>query len=284
MNNKLQNYKINYYSQFILSLFSELEMNINSDKPNHRNFCYVASNTKIPDLEYMNKAKKLFLLHNTTQEDQIYAKYICTNCSTRKSPVAKKDQENPHYRCIKSGCCPLPFHWNMCETCIQNRYFPVKVDDAKRKLDAHKFQRVFSKLPEDIQHLICEYVPTVFAFTRISSRLFHRSRELGRHLHNQSNKTMANIHGALICIDFAEKRTRTSLTNKHKYIREKTMELYEYLSDAHCSTIICDEDFWRLRINEGLRLLLRRNEILEHIKKLLCPTDIRKYFAPVSEN
>jgi hypothetical protein len=150
-------------------------------------------------------------------------------------------------------------------------------------MDAAKFQRTFSRLPEDIQNRISEYIPTAFALARISGRLFlektfrNGSREIERHLQNQSKKTMMNIHGALICIGFAENLSRTSLTDKHKYIRLKTREFYEYLSNAHRSTIICDEDFWRLRIHEGIRLLLRRNEILGHIKKLLCPSDIRQY-------
>lgn len=260
-------------------------MNLNSNKPNHRNFCYVVSRTTIPDLEYMQNLKKQTLLQNANPDDLIYAKYICANCSIRKTPVAKKDPANPHYGCIKSGCCPLPFHWNLCSTCIQTQYFPMKVEDPKRKIDAAKFQQVFSKLPEDIQNLICEYVPTVFAFTRISGRLFlerklrNGNRDLENHFRNKSKKTMSNIHGALICVDFAKKLSKTSLENKHKHIREKTRELYEYLSEAHRSTIVCEEDFWRLRTNEGVCYLLKKNEMLEYIKKQLCPTDICKYFA-----
>lgn len=259
-------------------------MNLNSNKPNHRNFCYVKSRTTIPDLEYMQNKTKQILLQGANPDDQIYAKYICMNCSIRKMPIMKKDPANPHYGCIKRGCCPLPFHWNLCSTCIQNQHFSVKVDDAKRKMDAMKFQQVFSKLPEDIQNLICEYIPTVFSFTRISGRLFLERtlrsgiRDIVGHFHNQPNKTMSNIHGTLICANFAEKLSKTALKNKHKYIIEKTKELYEYLSDAHCSTIICDEDFWRLRIDKGVRALLKKNEILEYIKKQLCPSDIRKYF------
>jgi hypothetical protein len=152
-------------------------------------------------------------------------------------------------------------------------------------MDALNFQRTFSRLPEDIQHLIREYVPNIFAFTKASSRLYlektlrNGSRELSQHLKHQTNYVMTNVYGSLRCIYFAERLSRTSLEKKNKYIREKTQELYELLSDAHQTTIICDEDFWRFRINEGVRCLLRRCEIMQHIQKLLCPTDIRKYFV-----
>ena len=262
-------------------------MNLNSSKQNHINFCFIATNTIIPNYEYTNKPYRLFLLNNSPPNDSIYAKYICVNCSPRKRSVAKKDPSNPHFRCIER-CCTLPYHWNLCNDCIQNIYFPLKVEDPKRRKDALKFQQTFSRLPEDIQHFIREYIPNVFALTKVSSRLFlekqlkNGSRDLALHLKTQPKKVMQNIYGALICVDFAEKLTRTSLENKHKYIREKTKQLYEYLYDAHCSTLICDEDFWRLRINEGVRHLLKRCEIMEHIKKLLCPIDIRKFCVPIS--
>ena len=266
-------------------------MNLNCPNKQHRNFCYTVSNRYsipfIPDLEFMRKPQKLFLLENTTQFDTSYSKYICVNCSPRKRPVSEKDHTNPHFKCIKS-CCPLPYHWNLCESCIKNQHFPIKLNDAKRKMEAEQFQKTFSKLPEDIQRVIFEYVPTaVFAFTQISGKLFlektlgNGSRKLERNLSNQPNSVLHNVYGALICVDFAEKLSKTTLKNRNKYTCEMMKLFYNELCDSHKTLIICDEDFWQLRINEGVRQLLKRNEILQHIQKLLCPNDIRKYLLSV---
>ena len=263
-------------------------MNLNSNIKSHQHFVYVATNTFIPDFERTIKSDKL-RLSKSHPEDSIYAKYICINCSPRKMRIAKKEPSNPHFGCTKK-CCPLPYHWNLCESCIKNQHFPIKVNDEKRRMDALKFQQIFSKLPEDVQELIREYIPMVFAFVKISSRLFlektlrNGSRELSQLLRNLPSKVMMNLYGALVCVDFAKIIVRTTRENKRKYIRQMATEFYEYMTNTYRSTIICDEDYWKLRMNNGVRYLLKRSEILEHIKTILCPTDIRKYFIQMSES
>ena len=268
--------------------------NLNCKNTHRKNFCYVNNHSSnvtlfIPDWEYMTNPKKQHLLNTTVPNDAIYSKYICIHCSTRKRPVAKKDSTNEHYRCTKR-CCPLPYHWTLCETCIQIQHFPIKANDAKRKRDAELFQKTFSRLPEDVQNLIRDYIPTAFAFTRISSRLFlektlkNGSRKLERCLINQSDRVLENVHGTLRSIDFSEHLSRMSKKNKNDHIKKKTIELYESLSDTYRSTLICDEDFWRLRVKEGVRQFIKRGEMMEHVQKLLCPTDIRKYLLPTSHS
>lgn len=145
-------------------------MNFNA-KPK---YSYKRSTRCIPNLEFSSCDEKKHRIKTTNQNDPMYSEYICINCCYKKNPVAKKDETNPHFRCIKQ-CCPLPYHWTLCETCIDIQFKSPPVDDPKRKSDADKFRLTFSKLPDDIKRVIGEYLPVAFSFI------------------DESNKTMLSI-------------------------------------------------------------------------------------------
>jgi hypothetical protein len=97
---------------------------------------------------------------------------ICEKCHIKTRTLVEKDPSNPHYGCTEK-CCPLLYQWNMCTYCIQDTHFPVVQDEETRHAEVVTFQRVFSKLPEDTQHYISEYVPHIFAYVKSLNTLTH---------------------------------------------------------------------------------------------------------------
>ena len=63
--------------------------------------------------------------------------------------------------------------WNVCDHCLvvtRTNFHPVKYPE--RQVEHLKFQSVFSRLPDDIQRYIGEFVPRVFSYVKMSGRLF----------------------------------------------------------------------------------------------------------------
>jgi hypothetical protein len=234
---------------------------------NATNKCaYKRSNTPIPEVEHVLSDEKKRRVKTTTSEDEMYSAYICVRCCYRKQPVVKKDPANPHYKCTRK-CCPLPYHWNMCQTCINIQYHTVKVNDPTRKSEAEKFQRIFSKLPEDIQRLVGEYIPGLFSFIRESSKTLrylksfaiphetyvHRPLcyETVEHLVNTRNifaKFIDNpkeiwrlIYNEL----FLKVPSCAGLQKNAINICEKVNRLLQYICESHLSYIIKENDYWK---------------------------------------
>jgi len=114
------------------------------------------------------------LLKKLGEEDQFTG--ICAKCSW-VGVLAKKNQHNSHYGCT-DYCCPLLHQWNVCDDCLaetRKEYRPVS-KSPERQVEVLKFQRVFSRLPDDVQRYIGEFVPRVFDFVKISGRLFRAAR------------------------------------------------------------------------------------------------------------
>ena len=92
---------------------------------------------------------------------------LCAKCGFDRRPLAKKHETSNHYGCTRS-CCPLIHQWNVCDYCLRESLNPMT--PAKRKADAERFRRVFSRLPEDMQRLVEEYVPQIFGMVRLCGR------------------------------------------------------------------------------------------------------------------
>jgi hypothetical protein len=102
------------------------------------------------------------------EEDQFTG--ICAKCSW-VGVLAKKNLHNSHYGCT-DYCCPLLHQWNVCDDCLaetRKKFNPIRYSDRH-------FQRVFSRLPDDVQRYIGEFVPHVFAFVKMSGQLFRAAR------------------------------------------------------------------------------------------------------------
>ena len=97
---------------------------------------------------------------------------LCSNCRIKTRNLVEKEPSNPHFGCTKE-CCPLLYQWNMCSYCIQDTHFPVIKDENSRHSEVVTFQNVFSKLPDDIQHYIGEYVPHMFSYLKSINQLIH---------------------------------------------------------------------------------------------------------------
>jgi hypothetical protein len=83
---------------------------------------------------------------------------ICSRCHSQTRTVAKKDAANPHYGCIDK-CCAMLYQWNMCTFCIQEKHFPFSEEP-----EVARFQRNVSRLPDDVQRYISEFVPDLFSY------------------------------------------------------------------------------------------------------------------------
>ena len=241
---------------------------------------------QLPELISMKRTEKILAIKTTNADSDLYQKCICTNCPSRQNMVAKKDLRNPHYRCVKK-CCPLPYHWNMCQNCIESIHLRVKTDDPKRLSDAATFQRVFSKLPEDLQKCVAEYVPDVFEFARCSGRLL-LDRKLG-----QNNKFILQLAGHmkqppdiwnLVCkalhkIHYDEGLGIATKSNSAEIeICQRLKKLYQSLYEAHLGHVITDQDLWDSR-GEVIRTFAKRLIVLGRIQQILRPATLHKYLV-----
>ena len=170
---------------------------------------------------------------------------VCKNCEMKCREVVLKSPTNPHYGCYED-CCPMLHQWDLCACCIETKYFPCEVDDPKRITDSERFQRVFSRLPDDIQRVVEEYVPQVFAFVKSSGLIrsfdkIQRGVRLPSAIWNQVREEMEmqNIHNP-----------EGGYTLK-RLSREKLLQIlrgeYKALYMVCRSHVIDDEDFWSHR-------------------------------------
>jgi len=173
---------------------------------------------------------------------------VCKNCERVGREVALKSPTNPHYGCYED-CCPMLHQWDLCACCIETKYFPCDVDDPKRITYSEKFQNVFSRLPEDIQRVVEEYVPQVFAFVKSSGRLLKNSSfekiqrgvRLPRFVWNQVSKEMETR--SIMNPDGGFKLKRLSREKLVQILRGEYKALYKVCR----SHVIDDEDFWSHR-------------------------------------
>lgn len=94
---------------------------------------------------------------------------MCGQCQTKVRPVERKQPGDAHYGCTKK-CCPLLHQWDMCKDCIVLVHFPTLLveDENRRRHKADQFRIVFSRLPDDLQRYVGEFVPQIFEFVRLT--------------------------------------------------------------------------------------------------------------------
>jgi len=214
---------------------------------------------------------------------------ICSHCELDRRTCAKKDPANPHYGCTKK-CCLMLHYWDMCSYCIEDRHpqVPVVQDEEKRHAqeftdsergskfeifrrndvgvssenEVIKFQRVFSKLPEDVQRYISEYVPQVFTFVTSINRLVRGHWNIERHLKlpksvwSQVQNEFANRYAVF---GFA---SRSSSRNQ---ICERTKDLYKRMYKAQYQQL-GEKDFWTHKPYTGVFYNRRFVDALEAVQ------------------
>jgi len=218
-----------------------------------------------------------FLLPRTKPEKQVILKRckeegkeenlnaICSHCKLARRACAKKDPANPHYGCTKK-CCLMLHYWDMCAYCIDARFpqAPVVEDPAKRHAEVVTFQRVFSKLPEDVQRYISEYVPQVFTFATSMNRLVRGNWNIERHLKlpkslwSQVQNELANRYAVF---GFTSRSSRDQIC-------ERTKDLYKRMYKAQYQPIV-EKDFWTHKPYAGVFYNNRLVNVLEAIQLIL---------------
>jgi hypothetical protein len=110
----------------------------------------------------LSKREKIAILRKCKKNDTAeILDAICSHCRSQTRTVVKKDTANPHYGCIEK-CCAMLYQWNMCAFCIQDTHFPVS--EETRNAEVARFQRNVSRLPDDVQRYISEFIPHVFYY------------------------------------------------------------------------------------------------------------------------
>jgi hypothetical protein len=190
---------------------------------------------------------------------------ICSHCEITRRTCAKKDAANPHYGCTKK-CCLMLHYWDMCSYCIEERYPPVQVveDPEKRHTEVVKFQRVFSKLPEDVQRYISEYVPQVFTYLGSINRLVRGNWNIERHLKlpksiwSQVQNELANQYAVF---GFTSRSSRNQIC-------ERTKDLYKRMYKSQYQQL-GEKDFWSHKPWTGVFYNTKLVDALEAVRTIL---------------
>lgn len=191
---------------------------------------------------------------------------VCSHCDINCRKCAKKDAANPHYGCTKK-CCPMLHYWDMCTICIQDMHPQVPVDDPeKRHAKVVTFQRVFSKLPEDIQHYISEYVPQVFTFVRSFGELIRGNGfgNIEKHLKLPKSvwsKVKNELNDRYVVLGLTSQSSR-------KQICEKTKDLYKRMYNTRYQQIV-EKDFWSHKPWSGVFYNMKLVNALESVHTIL---------------
>jgi hypothetical protein len=162
---------------------------------------------------------------------------FCSHCRLTHRKCAKKDITNPHYGCIEK-CCAMLHYWNMCTFCIQDTHYPVSEDPT----EVSRFQRGVSKLPDDVQRYISEFVPQVFSFVRSFGKLRRNGQffaSLEKHL-NLPKSTWDKAHWSMIVVFAAFRLSKNASRQK---ICDTVKHLYKEIYQIN-SQQLREDDFW----------------------------------------
>ena len=211
-------------------------MNLN----NPHAFCvqvFSSETNVLGHLSYRTKAEKQAILKRCKKEGkEENLNAICSYCRFDSRKVVKKDSADPHYGCTNK-CCPMLHYWDMCSHCIQDFHHPVIQDEEQRHAEVVTFQRVFSNLPEDIQHYIGEFVPQMFEFIRSMNRVIgYRLFGTVDHLNFPKSAWKKAYQQMQQSLGGVRSKTRRDYFEEVKY-------LYKY-TYAGQHQQITEQDFW----------------------------------------
>jgi hypothetical protein len=125
------------------------------------------------------------------------------------------------------------------------------------------FQRIFSRLPTDIQRYIREYVPQVFDFIQSFDRV-----RLNRRISSLQmcvNIPKSTWNRALNVISDRHAIETISNRSSRQDLCKSIQALYKRLYKYNCETIIQEEDFWT---NQPWRGVFRKNVLLTVLEKV----------------
>lgn len=232
--------------------------------------CYVNNVTGFRYYRTESDKKQALKLLNKHKSEETFTG-MCARCLS-VGALAKKNINNHHYGCT-NYCCPLLHQWNVCEDCLKStrsHFHPVKYPD--RQVESLRFQRVFSRLPEDVQRYISEFTPNIFDYVRHCGRLF-RAGQLFYNINTHAKfvNSIWKDHLYKVCqshCSFSGPRKNASGANICKYVKNSYRTIYrEYYMKEEVQVVrtyglFMSGEFY----NNSKRIFLT------HVKDLLTPT------------
>jgi hypothetical protein len=251
-----------------LNKLSTITLTMNLNNPSGTTCVKIrVSNSDVPMLRLFTRTKseKKITLEICEYIGEENLEAICSHCELDRRKCAKKDAANPHYGCTKK-CCLMLHYWDMCSYCIEDRHtqVPVFQDEEKIRAEVVTFQRVFSKLPEDIQRYISEYVPQVFTFVTSINRIVRRHWNIERHLKlpksvwSEVQNVLANQYAVF---GFTSRSSRNQIC-------ERTKDLYKRMYKAQYQPIV-EKDFWTHKPWSGVFYNTKLVNTLEAVHAIL---------------
>ena len=190
---------------------------------------------------------------------------LCTHCLLKYRKCAKKDVANPHYGCIET-CCVMLHYWDMCTFCIQDLHLSSTQVEEERHAEVARFQRGVSKLPDDVQRYISEFVPQVFSFVRSFGKLRRNGQffaSLEKHL-NLPKSTWDKAHWSMIVVFAAFRLSKNASRQK---ICDTVKQLYKEIYQIN-SHQLREDDFWQHTRFKGIGFHSWQIQAFEEIQTL----------------
>jgi hypothetical protein len=163
--------------------------------------------------------------------------------------------------------------WDMCEHCIVDIHGPKPVhDDQARRDEVARFHNVFSMLPDDIKKYIGEFVPLIFNYVDMVSRLVLIDRKLAtldQYVSTRPKSTWSSV-STIISKKYVLKNKVNKSSSKQQ-ICNGVKELYKKMYLDYSNSLIEESDFWTHKSWWGQRRNVSCGLIqeLENVKKLL---------------
>ena len=249
---------IKYILKNFLSIISNHDisnMNLNNPSTSYSKFYSPRTKTK--------KQAELRICKKEGKEENLNA--VCSYCELRNRTVEKKDVANPHYGCVEK-CCRLLHYWDMCSFCIQEVHLSGSQSDEKRPTEVARFQRGVSRLPDDVQRYIGEFVPQIFSFV-CSFGTLRRNGQFFASLDKYvklPKSTWEKAHYSMITVFAAFHLSKNA---NRQQICEAVKQLYKEFYQIN-SRKIREDDFWQHKLHNGIGFHARQMRSLKEIQTI----------------
>jgi hypothetical protein len=142
------------------------------------------------------------------------------------------------------------------------------VDETVRRVEADKFQRVFSRLPEDLMRYIREYVPQIFDCVSMSLRVIEDPIYGDLDKFVKLPKSIWNEVSRLMMYEYATYERLNPSTSRQKICNE-VRKLYDKIYNEDKTAVIKDHDYWTEYKFNGVFRQYRFATVAQSIKNIL---------------
>ena len=169
----------------------------------------------------------------------------CSRC-VLPHPFARKSRSSNHYNCLEK-CCVMLHQWDVCNYCLVDMQSPqLKHDDESRRDEVARFHQVFSRLPDDIKKYIGEYVPLIFNYVEVATRLLFVDRKmanLDRYVTTRPKSTWTAI-GSIFSKKYYFKKYKINKSSSRLGVCNCVKGLYARKYVEYTQSIIDEKDYW----------------------------------------